>query len=127
MKRNSNVEEIYPLSPMQQGMLFHALLHPEAGVYFEQISFSLHGELDVAAFQQAWQNVVDRHPVLRTAFVWKRRKEPFQVVFNRVQPGWRYADWQDCGASENRARLEAFLHEDRASGFDLARPPRLRL
>lgn len=63
-----NIADIYELSPMQQGMLFHTLYAPKSGVYFEQRNCILHGKLNVTAFKQAWQQVVARHPVLRTSF-----------------------------------------------------------
>src|SRR5215211_5746287 len=65
-----NIEDIYPLSPLQQGLLFHTLENPGSGAYVEQLSCALLGPLDLAAFGAAWQSVIDRHPVLRTAFVW---------------------------------------------------------
>ena len=65
MKRSS-IQDIYRLSPMQEGILFHSLYAPEDGVYFEQLSCRLAGALDVDAFRRAWQWVVDRHPILRT-------------------------------------------------------------
>jgi len=55
------IEDIYPLSPMQQGMLFHSLYESHSGVYFEQTSWMLRGPLDQAAFGRAWQQVIDRH------------------------------------------------------------------
>jgi hypothetical protein len=64
-----NIADFYPLSPMQQGMLFHSLYAPDSGVYVEQTAYTLRGPLDVEAFVRAWQRVVDRHPVLRTAFM----------------------------------------------------------
>ncbi len=66
--KSKNIESIYPLSPMQEGMLFHSLYEPESGVYFEQFSFTVHGNLDVSAFELAWRQVVERHPALRTLF-----------------------------------------------------------
>jgi hypothetical protein len=81
---SKNIEAAYPLSPMQHGMLFHTLYEPESGMYFEQLSCTLDGNLNVLAFQQAWQQVVDRHPVLRTAFVWNKIEKPLQVVGRRV-------------------------------------------
>ncbi len=79
-----NIENIYSLSPMQEGILFHALTSEEVGVYFVQLSWTLAGKLDVAAFERAWQLVVDRHPVLRTSFVWERLDKPVQVVKKKV-------------------------------------------
>ncbi|MCZ7667544.1 MAG: condensation domain-containing protein [Chloroflexi bacterium] len=69
MSTKKNIEAIYPLSPMQEGMLFHTLYEPQSALYFEQLSFLLQGTLDIALWQQAWQHVIDRHPALRTAYV----------------------------------------------------------
>src|SRR5207248_702863 len=66
-----NVEDIYSLSPMQQGMLFHTLYEGDPGAYFVQYQATLQGELDAPAFLRAFQAVVDRNPILRTAFVWE--------------------------------------------------------
>ena len=78
-----NVEDAYPLSPMQEGMLFHSLYSPEAGLYVTQVACTLE-EIDDEAFARAWQRVLDRHPALRTAFVWKSAARPLQVVGRRV-------------------------------------------
>jgi Condensation domain len=78
--KNKNIEDAYPLSPMQQGMLFHSIYAPNSGVYVEQMCFELHGALNVSAFIQAWQQVIIRHPVLRIACVWENLEKPLQVV-----------------------------------------------
>ena len=67
----SDVEDICPLSPLQQGLLFHELSEPGSGLYFNQTLLTLRGDLDVEAFRQAWQRVVDLHPILRSFFVWE--------------------------------------------------------
>lgn len=72
-----DIESIYPLSPMQQGMLFHSLYNPESKTYLSQIQITLQGNLDISAFQQAWQKVVDRHSILRTCFAWKKNQTAF--------------------------------------------------
>ncbi|MEO0406590.1 MAG: condensation domain-containing protein, partial [Cyanobacteria bacterium P01_A01_bin.135] len=89
-----NIENIYPLSPMQQGILFHALLAPEAGAYVPQIVLTLSGELDAAALRQAWQQSVDQHDILRSGFYWEQRDEPFQVVHRQAQMPWVQQDWR---------------------------------
>ena len=122
-----NIEDIYPLSPMQQGILFHTLYASEPGMYCAQWSCTLHGNLQVSAFKQAWQRVVDRHPVLRTAFNWEPRDEPFQVVYRHVELPWRQHDWRSMSAVEQERQLEAFLAEDRAQGFELSKAPLMRL
>ena len=64
------IQDVYPLSPLQEGMLFHSLYAPESGVYVEQLSCELLGPLDVAAFERAWGRVIERHAILRTAWVY---------------------------------------------------------
>src|SRR5262245_25991393 len=109
MSSRNNIEDIYPLAPMQQGILFHTLYAPTSGVYCEQWECLLHGPLQVVALQHAWQRVVQRHPVLRTTFHWENRAEPFQVVHRRVEVPWQQYDWRDLGTGEQEQRLEAFL------------------
>jgi amino acid adenylation domain-containing protein len=122
-----NVQDFYPLSPMQQGMLFHSLYAPESGVYVEQVSCRLRGELDVAAFKRAWQRVAERHAILRTAFVGKGLKEPVQVVHRRVELPWEEQDWRALSGAEREDKLEAYLWEERRKGFELSQPPLMRL
>ncbi|HEX3531179.1 MAG TPA: amino acid adenylation domain-containing protein [Thermoanaerobaculia bacterium] len=129
MSKKSNVEDLYPLSPLQQGLLFHSLFAPESGAYVEQLVFPLLEEeagTDIALLRQAFQQLVDLHPVLRSAFAWERRDEPLQVVVRKARVPQESLDWRDLGASEAEARLAAFLEKDRREGFDLSRPPLLR-
>jgi amino acid adenylation domain-containing protein len=125
--RDKNLESIYPLSPMQQGMLFHTLYQPEAGMYFEQFACTLRGQLDEAAFKRACQTVVERHPILRTAFVWESQSRPLQVVFRKVELPWTEADWRDVPAEAQPAQLAAFMQADREQGFELNKPPIMRM
>ena len=121
------IEDIYPLSPMQQGMIFHTLLAPESRVYFQQESYSLQGSLDIAALKQAWQHVIDRHPVLRTSFVWERRDQPLQIVYRRIELPWDQKDWRGLTPVEQQEQLQSFLEEDQKRGFDLSKTPLIRL
>ncbi len=122
-----NLEAVYPLSPMQQGMLFHSLQAPESGVYFEQLVCSLHGALDTAAFARAWQQVIDRHPVLRTAFAWKRLDKTVQAVHRQVSLPLEQLDWRDLSPAEQERALEQHRAAERREGFDLSRAPLMRL
>lgn len=112
---------------MQQGILFHTLYASEPGEYCAQWSCVLPGHLQVSAFKRAWQCIVDRHPVLRTAFNWELRDEPFQVVYRYVQLPWQQHDWRGGAAVEQQQQLETFLAEDRQQGFALSKAPLLRL
>jgi hypothetical protein len=122
-----NVEDVYSLSPMQQGMLFHTLYEGEPGVYVTQTVHIFRGDLDVPAFQRAWQQVVDRHPVLRTAFLWEGLEVPLQVVRQKVRLPWQVEDWRNLDREEQDARLATFLAEDRSRGFNLSKAPLMRL
>lgn len=124
----NGIEDIYPLSPMQQGMLFHSLYAPSEGMYHAQKLCTLQGELHVACFARAWQEVVDRHAVLRTSFVWDGVDQPVQVVQRKVRLPWEQYDWRGLAGDEQRAaRLEELLRADRARGFDLSAAPLMRL
>jgi len=111
---------------MQQGMLLHTLLAPEAAEYFKQLSCVLEAELNVSAFKLAWQQAVDRHAVLRTAFVWEGVKDPIQVVHQRTTLLWEQHDWRDLSAPQQQQRLKAFLETDRERGFHLSKAPLMR-
>ncbi|HEU4452938.1 MAG TPA: amino acid adenylation domain-containing protein, partial [Longimicrobium sp.] len=112
---------------MQEGMLFHTLYEPGSGVYVAQLGFDVEGELDADAFGRAWQAVVDRHPALRTAFVWEGVDAPLQVVRRAAALPVLHADWRDADAEERERRLEGFLAADRARGFDPSGAPLMRL
>jgi amino acid adenylation domain-containing protein/non-ribosomal peptide synthase protein (TIGR01720 family) len=121
------IQDIYPLSPMQQGMLFHTLYAPDSAVYVEQFACTLEGDLDAGAFARAWQRVAERHAILRTAFLWEGVKEPHQVVFERVELPLERLDWRGLAAEEQRRKLTDYLAADRERGFDLLAPPLMRL
>ncbi|MBD2120460.1 non-ribosomal peptide synthetase [Trichocoleus sp. FACHB-262] len=121
-----NIEDIYELSPTQQGLLFHTLHAPESGVYFEQFCWQLSGPLHRSAFQQAWQCLCDRHSILRTAFCWEGLEQPYQVVYRQVELPWEEQDWRQVSASEQEEKLQNFLQEDRDRGFVLPQAPLMR-
>jgi amino acid adenylation domain-containing protein len=112
---------------MQEGMLFHSLYAPESGFYVYQLSCTLRGRLNRDAFGRAWQLVVDRHPSLRSSFVWESLGEPLQVVRRNVAVPVEELDWRGLSVEARGARLSSFLEEDRRRGFDLARAPLMRL
>ena len=122
-----NVEDIYPLSPLQQGILFHTLFETEPGVYFVQHRWSIDGALDEGALARAFQDIVDRHPILRTAFVWDRRDRPMQVVRERVRLPFEQVDLRGLDGVAQGARVAEIAASDRARGFELTRAPLMRV
>ena len=121
------VEDVYPLTPTQEGMLFHTLNAPGRGEYITQSSFDLEGPLDRAAFERAWQTTLDRHPALRTAFAWEGLDRPVQVVRREVAFPVAWEDWRGMDPAAREARFAAWLRDDRQRGFDPARAPLMRL
>ena len=126
MKVESSIIDIYELSPMQAGMLFHTLYAPKSGVYFEQRSCVIRGNLNLAAFRQAWQRVVERHSVLRTAFHYSELEKPLQVVYDNVELPWQELDWCGLEVAAQQAKLTEFLESDCNCGFNLQQPPLMR-
>ncbi|MGH3815010.1 MAG: amino acid adenylation domain-containing protein, partial [Pseudonocardiaceae bacterium] len=121
------VEDIYPLTPLQAGMLFHSLVDADSGAYLDQFRVRLSGVSDPQAFGTAWQRVVDGTPVLRSCVVWDGVDEPLQTVYREVTVPITHYDWR-CLSDEDRDReLQGLLAEDRAAGMDLTEPPLMRL
>ncbi len=125
--RLDNLEDLYPLSPLQQGMLFHSLEAPESGVYFEQSVFTIQGRLDVASFERSWQTVINRHSILRSSFLWRNLDTPVQAVYRRVDIAMEKRDWRGSSAEVQAQLLEEYLAFDRSTGFDLETAPLIRL
>lgn len=122
-----NIEDSYPLSPLQQGMLFHSLYAPGSGVDIEQIVCTLHENLNVSVFEQAWQRVMERHPVLRTSFRWEDLNQPIQEVHQYIRCPLEQQDWSGLSKREQEAQLDAYLRTDRRLSFDLSKAPLMRL
>jgi hypothetical protein len=121
------IEDVYTLSPTQQGMLFQVLANPGGGMYLEQMVCALRGELAGEAFRRAWQQAVDRHPSLRTGFAWEGLSRPVQMVHRRADLAVEEHDWRGIDEADQPERIETFLRADRRRGFDLARPPLTRI
>ena len=121
-----NIEAIYPLTPLQQGMLFHAISAPGSGEYVNQVHITL-PELHVAAFKQAWQQAVDRHAILRTLFVWENRPQPLQVVRKAITLRFTECDFRELPEPAQRDALSALLQAERRQDFVLAEAPLMRL
>jgi amino acid adenylation domain-containing protein len=121
------IEDTYPLSPMQRGMMYHCLNAPAAREYLEQASLVLRGALNVPALEQAWKQVIDRHPVLRTAFVWDGLEEPMQAVHREGHLDMEYRDLRGLPAARRNDEVAAYIHHEQQNGFDLSQPTLMRL
>lgn len=122
-----NIAHIYPLSPIQHGILFHSLYSPDSGVYTSQTCSIMHPAPNVHAFEQAWNEVVKRHVILRTAFEWEELDEAVQIVYDEAEIPLEKLDWRGLSKAEQQIRLEDYLSADRRRGFDFSVPPLMRL
>ena len=120
------IEDTYPLSPLQQGMLFHLLGSPASRANIVQVVYTVEGEIEWSRFENAWQSVALRHPILRTTFLWEELDKPIQVVQSSVQILVEEHDWTEYGA-EQQILLSRFLEADRKKGFDLSTAPLMRV
>jgi amino acid adenylation domain-containing protein len=123
-----DLEDVYPLAATQRGIYFQSILPAKSsGGYIEQIGFELHGDLDEKAFAKAWQQTVSATDVLRTAVVRRGVPQPMQVVLRSATLTPQIRDWRGLSAADRDPALETLVVEDRRNGFDLARPPLMRV
>jgi amino acid adenylation domain-containing protein len=121
------VEDVYPLTPMQSGMLFDALMTGDTGLHLVQFDLVLDGADDPELFGLAWQRTADRLSVLRTAVVWTDVDAPVQVVRAAATLPVTQHDWRGLAESDRLERWDALRAEDRAAGVDLATAPLARV
>ncbi|NMX54430.1 non-ribosomal peptide synthetase [Pseudomonas sp. WS 5146] len=113
------IEDVYPLTPMQEGLLLHTLLEPGTGLYYMQDRYRINSALDPERFAQAWQAVIARHEALRASFCWNVGEDMLQVIHKPGSTPIEYLDWSHDPESEQEPRLQALLKAEREAGFDL--------
>ncbi|MBU7321098.1 non-ribosomal peptide synthetase, partial [Paenibacillus oleatilyticus] len=123
----AEIENIYVLTPMQQGMLFHALLDEDSGAYFEQTSFDIIGYFDVETFRKSFEAMLQRHEIFRTNVYNGWRKQPLQVVYRHREADFAVEDIRGLSEEEQLLRVKRLHHEDRQRGFDLTRDALIRV
>ncbi|CAJ5833566.1 non-ribosomal peptide synthetase [Burkholderia pseudomallei] len=117
----TNVQDIYPLAPLQEGMLFHHLLHTQGDLYLEPHLLAFRTRERLERFLSALQCVIDRHDVLRTGFFWEGVPQPVQVVWRRARLPVEYVELPDSHgdvASQLEARCDPRRHR-----IDIGRAP----
>ena len=118
-----NVEDIYPLTPLQEGMVFHAIAEPGTAMHVGRIVCRLKGTLDPDAFHAAWNHILARHAALRTAFVWEGLEAPMQVVRKTLAMPFQHHDWTGLSADDAEQQFTAWVWQDAVVGLDLKEPP----
>jgi amino acid adenylation domain-containing protein/non-ribosomal peptide synthase protein (TIGR01720 family) len=121
------IDDVYPLTPMQEGLLLHTLLEPGTGIYFMQDRYSIDSELDVPRFEAAWRAVVARHEALRASFCWSAGEQMLQIIHRGDGDGVEFLDWSQLPADQHESRLQVLLERERLAGFTLLERPPLHL
>ncbi|MFH1488094.1 MAG: amino acid adenylation domain-containing protein [Pseudomonadota bacterium] len=125
-RRYGRIRDISPLSPVQEGMLFHSLEKKGSGTYFQHMRYRMEG-VDIDALKKAWEALVEAEPVLRTAIVWQGVPAPLQVVTEDARLPLYELDWRGKDRKDRVQALEELCEVDRLRGFDLAVAPMMRL
>ncbi|GFN29878.1 non-ribosomal peptide synthetase [Paenibacillus xylaniclasticus] len=120
------IEKIYPLAPMQSGMLFHSLYHEGGGVNIEQIIVYLRGAVHARTLEDGLNALIRRHEVLRASFIHQETKEPRQVVLKERPIVLTELDWSERNEEGWEQGLHAYLAADRERGFNLTKDPLMR-
>ncbi|MEQ8223849.1 MAG: amino acid adenylation domain-containing protein, partial [Candidatus Eremiobacterota bacterium] len=119
----SSIETIYSLSPLQEGLMFHALSSPDSDQYCTQTSWSYKGEIDVNALKEAWNGIFSSQPIFRTAFVWEETDKPFQIVYRNASFPWYSMDLSETDREKQTEKIESVRLKIRREGFNLRKPP----
>ena len=127
MLQRENLQDLYPLSPMQEGMLFHAVQDRHSTAYVEQLGFRMNPAPSLAAFRATWELLVQRHAILRTVFVSGSGTRPMQAVLRSAPPLIRRQDLSTLAPAEQDRHIHEWKEADRLLGFDLMAAPPVRL
>jgi nonribosomal peptide synthetase DhbF len=123
----SKLEDVLPLTPLQEGMFFHAAYDEDGvDVYQAQGVLALAGRLQPAVLRTAAASLVRRYPVLRSGFRQRKTGEPIQVIYREVPLAWSEVDLTDLAPEAREKELGELVAADWVARFDLARPPLLR-
>ncbi len=115
----TSVENILPLTPIQQGMLFHYLNEPSSGHYIEQLSLNMQGTIDVPRLKEAWQFVCASNEMLRTVFRWEGLDNPLQIVLKHKELTVTVHNFSNDTGDQLERKVQELREADRAKKFDL--------
>ncbi len=124
---SKKIANIYPLSPMQEGMLFHSLLDEGTESYFEQLRFTIRGFIDPAILEQSLNALIARHDILRTVFILEKVQKPRQIVLKERKTNVQVIDITHLSEDEQAIFLEDYAKKERQKNFDLAKDVLIRL
>lgn len=123
----SNIKDLYRLSPMQEGILYHYMKANESSAYFEQAVLSIEGKLDISHLEESFNKLIQGHDIFRTVFVYEKIVKPIQVVMKEQRVCIDAANIAHLAQEEQHLFIEAFKVNDKRRGFDLQKGMPIRL
>ncbi|WP_128894536.1 non-ribosomal peptide synthetase [Longirhabdus pacifica] len=120
MIQKDDIKDIYELSPLQKGILFHYLKDPSSHAYFQQMTLTIQGKFQVDDMEDSLNALIKKHDILRTVFMHKQFKNPMQVVWKERKANISFQDISSLQEKEKQAYVDRFLEEDKRKGFDLS-------
>lgn len=121
-----NIQDIYPIGPLQSGLIFQYQLNPDSDAYFAQELFEIKNLADVQLFKEAWKNVIERYECLRSSFAYKTLQPPVQIIHHSVDIPWRELDISGLSEEEQDKAVDHILKQERLESFDIQTPPLFR-
>ena len=122
------LSDVYPLSPMQEGMLFHSLADTSSNQYFDQMTYHISGEMDIDRVESAMNLLMNRHEVLRTMFLPDRFERAVQLVLKDRKVDFAHYDVRsEVAAGDSEQVIERYKTLDKSRKFDLVRDTLMRL
>jgi len=125
--KQKDVEEIFNLSYMQEGLLFRHLYEKNSDVYMIQSIYELNHICKPDTLYHTWKLLIERHSILRAGFLWENIESPIQFILNALTLPWEVCDWSDIPKRQKEIQFKKFLQDDRKAVFDLTKPPLFRL
>ncbi|MBR7671821.1 amino acid adenylation domain-containing protein [Streptomyces daliensis] len=126
--KGSALAEVWPLSPLQEGMLFHAAYDDQGpDIYAMQCVLTVEGPLDADRFRASWEALLERHAALRASFHQRKSGESVQLITREVALPWREVDLSGLDEDSQSARVTELAAREREGRLDLAAAPLLRL
>lgn len=120
------IEDAYPLNLLQEGMIYHRAFSPKSAVYHAMLGLHIEGEFELGVMRQAIQELVDRHPVLRTEFDLTNYSRPVQLVHRHIDAPIEFHDLRDLAIDQRRLAIEAWMAEEKRRGFEFNQVPLIR-
>lgn len=126
MKTEDMIQKIYPLAPMQEGILFQGIINNDKKEYCEQVTFRLHGILDIKCLEESLNLLIQRHEILRTIFIHKGQTRPRQIVLKQAKIKCYVHDWTSLDKTKQDKQIELLMVQDRNQGFNLSKEISIR-